>query len=57
MLKNKIEFLQNEESGYCFTPCPYGRDKMVNSSSCSNCIHNFGIIRNELKIKCTGHRI
>lgn len=52
-----IEFKQDIESGYCFTPCPYGRDCFINSVVCSECIHFFGVIKNEDKIKCTGERM
>lgn len=58
----KIQFEEIPESGHCLTPCPYGRDCMVNSMACSKCIHYFGLARdkNSIKsnfIKCTGHRI
>jgi hypothetical protein len=49
-----MDFEEDINTGYCFTPCPYGRDAMVNSAECSKCIHNFGTVEN--KLKCTGHR-
>jgi len=49
-----MDFEEDINTGYCFTPCPYGRDAMVNSAECSKCIHNFGAIEN--KLKCTGQR-
>jgi len=56
-VKNKIEFNENKESGYCLTPCPYGRDAMVNSVECTKCIHHFGTVQRETILKCTGYRI
>lgn len=51
----KIQFEETPDSGICHTPCPYGKDCMVNSMECSRCIHYFGREGNE--IKCTGERI
>lgn len=54
-MKAKIEFKQETETGYCLTKCPYGRGCYVNSVTCSECIHNFGVT--DTILKCTGHRI
>ena len=56
-MKKKIDFEMDKDNGYCFTRCPYGRDCYVNSLKCSECIHNFGVIRNTNILKCTGERI
>lgn len=53
----KIEFECDDDSGICRTPCPYGRDCMVDSMACSECIHYFGRVKDTNEIKCTGHRI
>lgn len=51
-----IPFTQDNDSGKCFTPCPYGEDCMVYSFKCSCCAHFFGAVENENKIRCTGDR-
>lgn len=51
----KIQFECDDDSGICYTPCPYGRDCMVDSMECTKCIYYFGRVGNE--IKCTGERI
>lgn len=53
-VKNKVEFKQEIDSGYCLTKCPYGRDCMVNSVECTKCIHHYGAT--DTILKCTGHR-
>ena len=55
--KLTVEFEMNPESGKCSTPCPHGKDCMVNSEACEKCSHFFGRIDNELIVKCTGARI
>jgi len=58
-VKTHIPF-EMDEDGICSTTCPYRKDERlkVNSSACSDCIHNFGLFKDSDRIlKCTGHRI
>jgi len=56
MTKSEIIFEENKDTGYCLTKCPWGRDCYVNSLSCSECMHNFGVVRDGV-LKCSGCRL
>lgn len=49
-----VNFEMDDYTGRCFTKCPYGRDCFVNSSVCSECMENFGIIGEDKVLLCTG---